>query len=253
MSRKFQSELMGPRDALRSPGFLGGRRPGDSRFSDLVAEHLKALILDGDLRAGDPIIVADIGRQLGVSRQPVMEALKRIEADGVIEIVPQVGCRVSRPGTEEIEDFFQMFAAMEAEMSALAAGRHSEEEAKNFATLLSDLSRALDLSESATPAKNHRLLNRGFHGAIHDMAKSPHVARLSSALWDRSDFYVKTAFGAFQISSRVREAYARISRGILARNADAARAATREHLIVSGRAASRRLRANPAGPPRAQV
>jgi len=76
---------------------------------------------------------------------------------------------------------------------------------------------------NTTPSRppNHRLLNRAFHGAIHDMARSPDVARLSSALWDRSDFYVRTAFGAFRISARVREGYARISKAILARDADA--------------------------------
>jgi DNA-binding GntR family transcriptional regulator len=220
-------------------------RATSSRLSDVVAERLRDMILDGPFNPGDPIVVADLGRQLGVSRQPVMEALKRIEADGAIEILPQIGCRIRRPDAGEVEDFFQMFAAMEGEICAFAATRHSEDEAANFEVMLADLLRVLDRPAprtSGTPSD--RRLNRVFHGAIHRMARSPGIARLSSALWDRSDFYIKTAFGAFHISSRVRKAYGTIGDAILARDADLARAAAREHLITSGRAVSARIRAN---------
>jgi DNA-binding GntR family transcriptional regulator len=243
MSRKSRSHRgPGSGDDLRAtrPAALGAF----NRLSDLVAEQLKEMILDGAVEPGDPIVVVDIGRQFGVSRQPVMEALKRIETDGAIEILPQVGCRVRRPGAREVEDFFQMFAAMEAELSALAAERRSETEAATFSNLLASLLRTLDRSKSAPVAPpNHRRVNRAFHGAIHEMAGSPVVARLASTLWDRSDFYVKAAFGVFHINSRVRAAYTRIGEAILARDTNAARAATHRHLITSGRAAGERLRA----------
>ena len=216
-----------------------------SRLSDRAAERLREMILDGPLSPGDPVVVADLGRQLGVSRQPVMEALKRIEADGAIEILPQIGCRIRIPDAGEVEDFFQMFAAMEGEISAFAAARHSPEQAASLAAMLANLFGALDRPDPpAHGGRSDRRLNRVFHGAIHDMACSPGIARLSSALWDRSDFYVKTAFGAFRISSRVRTSYRMIADAIVARDADLARAVTREHLIASGRAASARLRAN---------
>ena len=203
------------------------------------------MILDGPFRAGDPVVVADLGRQLGVSRQPVMEALKRIEADGAIEILPQIGCRIRTPEADEVKDFFQMFAAMEAEISAFAAARHSPAQAASFTAILADLFGALDRPNPPSSANpGDRQLNRAFHGAIHEMACAPGIARLSSALWDRSDFYVRTAFGTFRISPRVREAYRTIAEAIIKRDADLARIVTREHLIASGSRAAARLRAN---------
>jgi DNA-binding GntR family transcriptional regulator len=209
------------------------------RMSDLVTDRLKEEILDGKLGAGDPIVVAKVAQQLKVSRQPVMEALKRMEADGIVEIVPQVGCRIARPVAGEVEDFFQMFAAMEAEVGAMAAARCTDDEGHALARLLSEVLGAIEGRRSV----NSRLLNRTFHGAIHEMAKTPEVARLSSALWDRSDFYIKTAFGAFNISPRVRDAYARIGKAIMAGDTEAARLALRQHLLASGKAAAKRLRA----------
>lgn len=217
-------------------------RPRADRLSDIVAERLKRMLLDGDLRAGAPLAVADIARQLGVSRQPVMEAIKRLEADELVEVVPQVGCRISRPEPSEVEDFFVMFAAMEAEINALAAARHTPEETARLSKTLADLLAALDSNNPGTSPADQRLLNRTLHGAIHAMAKAPRVTRLSSALWDRSDFYIMTAFGAFRIDARTRGVYRAIVAAVIARDAEAARAATRAHLLLSGHLIATRLR-----------
>jgi DNA-binding GntR family transcriptional regulator len=217
---------------------LNASHSRNPRMYDLVTDRLKGEILDGKLRAGDPIVVAKVAQQLEVSRQPVMEALKRMEADGIIEIVPQVGCRIARPAAGEVEDFFQMFAAIEAEVGAMAAARCTDDEGRALARLLAEVVGAVEERRSV----NSRLLNRSFHGAIHEIAKTPKVARLSSALWDRSDFYIKTAFGAFNISRRVLDAYARIVKAIVAGDAGATRLAVRQHLLASGKAAAKRLR-----------
>jgi DNA-binding GntR family transcriptional regulator len=218
-------------------------RPRPERLSDIVSDRLKQMLLDGGLAAGSPLSVVDIARQLGVSRQPVMEAIKRLEADELVEIAPQVGCRVRRPSPSEVEDFFVMFAAMEAEINAFAALRHTAEEAAELNQKLADLLAALDRRSPAAPPVNHRLLNRRLHGALHAMARAPKVTRLSSALWDRSDFYVQTAFGVFRIDTRMRGVYHAIIGAVNARDAEAARAATRAHLLASGRIVAARLHA----------
>jgi DNA-binding GntR family transcriptional regulator len=220
-------------------------RPRPERLSDIVSERLKQMLLDGGLEAGAPLSVVDIARQLGVSRQPVMEAIKRMEADDLVEIAPQVGCRVGRPDSSEVEDFFVMFAAMEAEVNAFAASRHTVEEAAELNQTLAELLAALDRHDQAALPVNHRLLNRRLHGALHAMARAPKVTRLSSALWDRSDFYIQTAFGGFRIDTRMRAVYRAIVGAVTARDAEGARAATRAHLLASGRIVAARLRAKP--------
>jgi DNA-binding GntR family transcriptional regulator len=60
------------------------------------------------------VFVEDLANELGVSKQPVMEALRRLSAESFVVITPQVACRVIEYDFDEIFAFFQMMAAVEA-------------------------------------------------------------------------------------------------------------------------------------------
>src|SRR3954454_5305964 len=78
------------------------RRTGGP-LNHAVYDLLKERLLEGDYAAGTRLPTDDLRLQLGVSKQPVMEALRRLSADGMIEIVPQVGCLVTGYDLHEID------------------------------------------------------------------------------------------------------------------------------------------------------
>src|SRR5262245_65233875 len=90
---------------------------------DHVYEHIKQLMFAGVYRPGMQIEVEKIAGDLDVSRQPVMDALKRLNFDGFVTIIPQVGCRVRTYKPEEVSDFFRIVASVEALAVELAAKR----------------------------------------------------------------------------------------------------------------------------------
>ena len=71
------------------------RRTGGP-LNHAVYDLLKERLLEGHYPAGTRLPTDDLRLELGVSKQPVMEALRRLSADGMIEIVPQVGCSGDR-------------------------------------------------------------------------------------------------------------------------------------------------------------
>ena len=77
-----------------------GARPvaaaSGKRLAPVVYEMLKERLLEGTYQAGERLSVETLKTEFEVSKQPVMEALHRLAADGLVEIVPQVGCRVVR-------------------------------------------------------------------------------------------------------------------------------------------------------------
>ncbi|MBI4694436.1 MAG: GntR family transcriptional regulator [Gammaproteobacteria bacterium] len=185
--------------------------------------YLKELLLDGGLNPDEVISTDGVARALGISRAPVTDAVKRLTAEGFFVVMPQIGCRVVLPEPQEVADFYELFALNEAYVTRLAAERRSPVEARTFSRLVADLLRQ---ARSAKPAAEHgpllRQLNRSRHEAIHALARSPLNGRIVAALWDRSDFYIRLAFGRFMPPRAVIEVQAVIARAVV--DGDGARA-----------------------------
>jgi len=135
---------------------LGPLRRTGGPLNHAVYDLLKERLLEGDYAAGTRLPTDDLRLQLGVSKQPVMEALRRLSADGMIEIVPQVGCLVTGYDLHEIEDFYLGFGGF-------------------------------------VRSCGYRLWNRRFHHAIVAMAQSRVMTETSRRMWDLSDFLINTA------------------------------------------------------------
>ena len=227
--------------ALPPPGaHLAGA--GHVHLHERAYVYLKELLLDGGLDPGEVISTDSVGRALGVSRAPVTDAVKRLTAEGFFVVMPQVGCRVVLPETQEVADFYELFALNEAYVTRLAAERRSPAEARTFAGMIAELVRR---ARSAKPAADHgpllRQLNRSRHEAIHELARSPLNARIVAALWDRSDFYIRLAFGRFVPPRPAIEAQAVIAQAIVDGDGKAAERATQRCLRELGSEAAARL------------
>jgi len=205
-------------------------------------EHLMQRLLEGELAPGDRLSVIDLSAQLACSRVPVMEALKRLDAEGFVEIIPQVGCRVAQPDAAEVRDFFELFAAVEGCVARLAAGRRDDDEVREFKALCAQIDR--ELKEAGGPEARdprYRRLNLEFHSAIHRLARAPLACAVAAGMWDRSDFFIKVAFGSLYFNRRVRHAHLAIRRAIVDGDPQAAEAAIATHLRQVGEAVATRL------------
>jgi len=164
-----------------------GRLAG--RIYDLIKERL----LDGAFPGGEKLSVANLREEFGVSKQPIMEALRLLSADGLVEIYPQIGCVVTKYSPDEVSDFFRMFAAFEASVAQAAASRRSDSQLDDLRSLSRKMELLNEERDASVISKEYRLQNRKFHEAIHHMASSRIMADLSRRMWDLSDFLINTA------------------------------------------------------------
>ena len=95
------------------------QRPVPLRQS--VYDALIDLIVGGDLPPGQHMVETDLARQLGVSRQPIREALHRMEAEGWVDLRPSQGAFVHVPTDAEVDELLDVRALLEAETARLAA------------------------------------------------------------------------------------------------------------------------------------
>ena len=95
------------------------QRPVPLRQS--VYDALIDLIAGGELAPGQHMVETDLARQLGVSRQPIREALHRMEAEGWVDLRPSQGAFVHVPTDSEVDELLDVRALLEAETARLAA------------------------------------------------------------------------------------------------------------------------------------
>lgn len=159
---------------------------------DICYESIRDRLLDGEFPAGGKISVEALVAELGVSKQPVMEALRRLDSDGLVVIKPQVGCEVARFSDREVGDFFKLFGAAEGAIGAMAAQRRRPEqiiELRQAANATYDLH---DSSDAELRSRQFRLANRRFHAITHTMADCEMTTSFVERMWDVSDLIINT-------------------------------------------------------------
>ena len=97
-----------------------------STKADLSYDRLRSAILNGSLKPGSRLVIDDLAKQLGVSRIPVREALRRLEADGFIDLEPHVGATITDINTDSIHEIFSVKEALEIISGRVACRRMSE-------------------------------------------------------------------------------------------------------------------------------
>lgn len=148
-------------------------RPTPLRHS--VYEILVELVAGGSLQPGQHLVESDLARQLGVSRQPVREALHRLEAEGWIDLRPGQGAYVHVPTDKEVDQLLDVREMLEGATARLAARAATQEALVSLRAALQDGLAALEGGDvpAAVAANNE------FHAAVASVAGNGVLAELS--------------------------------------------------------------------------
>ena len=204
------------------------------RLGQVILDELKERLLDGRYAAGSRISIEEVKAEFGVSKQPVMDAMRRLEAIGIVQIVPQSGCRVASYPLREVRDFFTLFGRFEGEIAAAAAERRTEDQLVDLDQAWERIEDVERRTDAAVRSRGYRFTNREFHLVIHRMAHSSVMASLSERMWDLSDFFINTLGGAGALSDALEERnhdHDVIRTAIRSGNAEIARVAMQSHIL----------------------
>lgn len=103
---------------------------------DVVFDTLREAIINGILRPGERLMEIQLAEELGVSRTPVREAIRKLEREGFVVMVPRKGAFVAGISLKDIADVFEVRAALEALTAGLAAERITDEELEELERIL---------------------------------------------------------------------------------------------------------------------
>src|SRR5882724_7228145 len=108
-----------------TPDSVDSPRP---QLSDDAANHVRRLIMSGQLRPGDAVKAERIGEDLGISGTPVREALQALKVEGFLKLLPRRGFTVAPISGKDITDAFEASGLLSGELAARAATRASDED-----------------------------------------------------------------------------------------------------------------------------
>ncbi|HWM37087.1 MAG TPA: GntR family transcriptional regulator [Streptomyces sp.] len=158
-------------------------RPGPLR--ERVYEALLQLITTRALRPGQHLVESELAQHLGVSRQPVREALQRLNTDGWVDLRPAQGAFVHEPTEDEADQLLTVRTLLEAEAARLAAANADAEGIAELEALCRRGEAAVggDQVEAVVEA------NAAFHARVMKLAGNAVLAELASQVDRRVRWY----------------------------------------------------------------
>lgn len=135
------------------------------QLSDEVAGRLRAEIMTGALRPESFIRLDETAARLGVSITPVREALRTLRGEGMVELEPHRGHRVTPLSRSDIEDIFWLQSTIAQELAATAARRITEDQIEELARLNGALAAAVERHDPEQIAYAEFAFHRAFNRA----------------------------------------------------------------------------------------
>jgi DNA-binding GntR family transcriptional regulator len=192
---------------------------------DEVYGSLREGIVRGEYLPGTHLVEANLTRAYGVSRSTIREALRRLHADDLVEVVPHRGATVRRLSLEDVMDLYTVREPIEALAARLAAAAPAD-----AAEQLSSIHEDAEVAVAANDRLRFTRANARLHRAIADMAGNRPLtivlARLNTQIIGYQFASVANAINF----ERAHREHGEVLAAIFARDPDAAERAMRRHL-----------------------
>lgn len=208
-----------------------------------VYRHTRTAILMGEYPPGFSLRMSDLARINGVSAIPVREAMRRLEAERLVESIANKGVRVAQLSNSDLADAYQLRTILEAEAVRLAVPRLVGADRARAGELRDKMARDFAAGDVAAAHGAHRAL----HFIVYERAGSPWLVHIISTLWDHTERYRRLGMQWLQQPEYLSAQHDDVIAALFSGDVDAAVDAVRGHFD-----ASRRLindRAAPRDPP----
>ncbi|MBI2333874.1 MAG: GntR family transcriptional regulator [Chloroflexi bacterium] len=217
------------------------------QLRNVVADKMRAAILDGHYKPGEWLRQERLAQELGVSQMPVREALNELVNEGLIEHVPYRGARVIKFSIEDITDLYEHRAFLEGRAAYFSAQVITERELNN----LKKIQAGMEENDAPEAVLKYRELNRSFHKTIFTISKHEYLIRTLNQMWAAFPTMLIANFAATALhplperDSTDREEHQAIVTALEAHNPAQAEQAMRDHILATKRQLVSFLKATP--------
>jgi DNA-binding GntR family transcriptional regulator len=199
-------------------------------IASMTVEALRERILRGEYPEGEPLRQDALAEELGVSRIPVREALRQLEAEGLVTFSPHRGAVVSILSLAEIDELFELRAEIECDLLCRAIPKMTREQIDRATDVLDEFEAALAGGE----ATRWGPLNWHFHAALYAPAERKFTMGVLQKLHQHSDRYFRMEVLLAHGGTRANAEHRAIAAAVARKDVHEAIRLMREHILGAG-------------------
>lgn len=147
--------------------------------TEYTIEYLRSSLLRGDIRPGDPLSISSIAEELGISATPVREAIKVLQAQGLVTQEPHKTGKVASIPLSDADELYQIRARLEGLAAGLAASRADD----GLLEDLGDLQERMTLALNQEDSEEFSALNTDWHFRVYNATETRWLREFIVRLW----------------------------------------------------------------------
>ncbi|MGE5415307.1 MAG: GntR family transcriptional regulator [Acidobacteriota bacterium] len=193
---------------------------------EVVFETLREAIIGGVLKPGERMMEVQMAEELGVSRTPVREAIRKLELEGFVVMIPRKGAYVAGISLKDVADVFEIRAALEGLAASLAAERITEEELEELERILVRKAEIIEANDLLQLVEIDTL----FHENLYKASRNEKLVQIINNLREQIQRFRSTSLA---YPGRMKEAldeHRKIVEAISERNISLAQHLAQEHI-----------------------
>ncbi|NWJ45999.1 MAG: GntR family transcriptional regulator [Chloroflexi bacterium] len=194
---------------------------------DLIADSLRKAILSGEIKGGDYLRQEELASAFGVSRIPVREALRKLEAEGLIAIYPNRGAQVLELSPREVQELFEIRVALETAALRFALPTLSSQDLEQAALILEELERETEVGRWGE-------LNRKFHLALYQPCARPRLLSIINSLHQEADRFLRLVLSAIEHQNRSQQEHRELLEACCQQDSEKALGLLQVHIKEAG-------------------
>jgi DNA-binding GntR family transcriptional regulator len=193
---------------------------------EIIFNTIREAIIIGELKPGERLMEVQLAEKMGVSRTPVREAIRKLELEGLVEMLPRKGARVANLSEKDIMDVLEVRSTLDGLASSLSALRITDDEIKELKHILAQFITCVEKNNLQGSIKK----DVEFHDVIYRSSRNDKLIQISNNLREQVQRYRVIYIKDYSSSSDLVKEHSEILDAISRRDPDAAMRIAQLHI-----------------------